>query len=134
VPFLLRFILGCELKDSVKSMSNREKYEQLAQPVKPKETVSDYGYVDDDCSEAAATDSSTEPESHILNSELCDSVREAVQQLPEKERTVIHALYYQNKGMKEIARDLHCSCQFAYKTRRNAYARLHKILKDTVQA
>ena len=132
VPFLLRCIIQRDLKDAVRVLGTKEQHEQLARPAKPKETVTDDGYTDDGCSEAADTDNSAEPETHILNSELCDSVREAVQQLPERERTVIHALYYQNKDMKEIAQDLHCSFQFVYKTRRSAYTHLRKMLKETV--
>jgi RNA polymerase sigma factor (sigma-70 family) len=134
VPFLLRCVIRRDLRDSVCKLDAKEQHEQLARPVQPQETATDDAYADNACNEAVSTDASAEPEARYLNNELCDSVREAVRQLPETEKTVIHALYYQNKDMKEIARDLHCSFQYAYKTRRNAYARLHKMLKGTVQA
>ena len=132
VPFLLRCVIRRDLMDSVRNLDKQEQYEQLARPMKPKETAMKDDYTDDDCNEAATTDNSTEPETNFLNNELCDIVREAVQQLPETERAVIQALFYQDKGMKEIAQDLHCSFQYAYKTRHNAYMHLHKMLKETV--
>ena len=134
VPFLIRYALNCGLKDCIRSMEKREEHEQLAKPVHAKGALADDDYIDNDCSEAAATDKTTEPETHCLNSEFCDLVREAIRQLPEDEMTVIHGCYYQNKGMKEIAQDLHCTFQNVYKTRRRAYTHLHKMLKKTVYA
>lgn len=134
VPFFLRFVLECELKDCLKNMKLREKFEQLAKQVNPKDSSMEEDYTDNDSNEAPSADKADEPETHYLNSELCDMVREAIQQLPENEKTVIHAFYYQHKGMKEIAQDMNCTYQNAYVTRRNAYTRLRKILKKTVYA
>ena len=134
VPYLLCCVIRRGLKDSVRNLDIKDQYEQLASPVKPKDSPMEEDYMDNDANELVSTDNSTEPETCFLNNELCDIVREAVQQLPETERAVIHALYYQDKGMKEIARDLNCSFQFAYKTRRNAYTHLHKMLNEIVNA
>ena len=134
VPFLIRHVLKCGLTDCIRSMEVREEHEQLAIAVKLTNTYEDDAYTENDCYESYVADTRTEPETHCLNSELCDMVREAVQQLPEDERTVIQGFYYQNKGMKEIAQELNCTFQNAYKTRRSAYTHLKKLLKKTVYA
>ena len=96
--------------------------------------MADDDYLDNDCSEAPSDDHTTEPEVCCLKSELCDMVRDAIRQLPEDEKIVINGFYFQHKGMKEIAQDLQCSFQYAYKTRNKAYTHLHKLLKKTVYA
>ena len=134
VPFLLRYVLKCEMKDYIRHMDVLEEHEQLAITVKAKGALPEYDYNENDCNEAAATDKTTEPETYCLNNELCIVVREAVQQLPENEKTIINGFYFQHKGMKEIAQELHCTFQNAYKMRNKAYTRLHKILKNTMYA
>ncbi|MBQ3366674.1 MAG: sigma-70 family RNA polymerase sigma factor [Acidaminococcaceae bacterium] len=134
VPYFLRCVLRRDLKDCIRHMNIQEQYEQLAKPAKSKIAPDDEEYTANECDKAVSTDTTTEPEAHILNNELCNEVREAIRQLPKDEKTVIHGFYYQHKGMKEIAGDLHCSFQNAYKTRNRAYSHLHKILKKTVYA
>lgn len=134
VPYLLQSVLRRDIEDCIRHMDYQEKHEQLARPVHAKGAVADDDYTDNDCSEAPSTDHTTEPETHCLKSELCDKVRDAIQQLPEDEKTVIHDFYYQHKGMKEIAKDLQCSFQNAYKTRNRAYTHLHTMLKKTLYA
>ena len=134
VPYLLRSIIRRDLCDSIRNLNTQEKFEQLAGPEQPEGSgpVEERNHAG--CGVPSAMDGSAEPETHCMRNELCETVREAVHLLPESEKAIICGLYYHHKNIKEIAKDLRCSCQYVYKTRRNAYARLHKMLKETVQA
>ena len=92
-------------------------------------------YEDDRFSDKALTDGNAlNPEHICLRKDLRSEVRKAVQQLPEKERTMIQALYFQNKPMKEITQNLNCTFQNAYDKRKKSFKRLKKILEPCVYA
>ncbi len=130
VPYLLRYILKCALTDCVRDLRRREQFEQLAGPEKPDGAAAGDDFINNAYNAVAAAEDFSEQETYCLNKELSEKVRKAVQQLPENERTVIRGIYFQDKRMKEIAREMHCTFQNAYATRRKAYTHLHKILKN----
>lgn len=132
ISFLLLHIIRCALLDSIRNIDARRQFEQLAGPDSQEDCATGNDYDDSYYNKAAAGDNTTEPEAHYLKNDLRNKVREAIKQLPDNERTIICALYFQHKTMKEIAQSLNCTFQNAYKTRRKAYAHLHKILKRTM--
>lgn len=132
IPFLLLSVIRCALLDSIRNMDVRQQYEQLARSDSQEDYATGSDCNDSYYNKAAAEDNTTEPEAHYLKSDLRHKVREAIKQLPDNEKNIICALYFQHKTMKEIAQSLHCTFQNAYKTRQKAYAHLHKILKKTM--
>lgn len=133
VPYLLHYIIDCELTTAIRKIQRREEKEQPPLPKRndgSAETYTDAGGLDD----TAAPDKAADPEENCMKSEMCAKVREAVLMLPENEKHLIHALFFQHKGMKEIAQELHCTFQNAYVMRKKAFTHLQKLLEPCVNA
>ena len=128
IPFYLKKTLRNALFYCIRQQENRLSHEQ---PAADFTEAGKDGDVDEGNGiiETVADDKATSPEEQYEHTELRCRVRDAVSQLPEEEKHMIHGLYFQNKGMKEIAEELHCTYQNAYVMRRKAYKHLHKLLE-----
>jgi len=130
--FLLKRILRMALIDHIRRLEFKALHEKPLGDFKEMVTET---FEDDRFSDKALTDGNAlNPEHICLRKDLRSEVRKAVQQLPEKERTMIHALYFQNKPMKEITQNLNCTFQNAYDKRKKSFKRLQKILEPCVYA
>ena len=130
VPFFLRRVIRCELLDSIRVLDTRLRHEQPGVSVKPEGPAAGEGCMQ--VHDSGAADSRTEPEARYLEKDLRREVRRAMSQLSEKHRTVIDGLFFRQKGMKEIAREMHCTPQNVRVIRINAIARLRRLLKPVM--
>lgn len=131
VPFLLKAVLRKALLYCIRQQDARAEHEQPAE-YRKKDSASEEDETSNNLIEREATDSAEEPESKCLRNAFRMAVRNAVGQLPKEEREMIHALYFQHKSMKEIAQELDCTFQFAYKTRHKAFQHLQVLLENCV--
>ena len=80
--------------------------------------------------QAPVPDPDADPEQALLQEDLREEVRNAMNKLDPKESAVIHSYYFQRKSIGEISRDLHCSPQYIRRLRRAALARLRELLEE----
>lgn len=130
VPFLLRDVLRKALIYCIRQQDARAEHEQPTAYNNGSDSEEDE--TDNSLIKKEATDSAEEPENKYLHNAFRIAVRNAVGQLPKEEKEMIHALYFQHKGMKEIAQELDCTFQFAYKTRHKAFRHLQELLGNCV--
>ena len=133
VPFLLRSVLRKTLLCCIRRQDFRAEHEQPA-TYTTTDTATEEDEPGNSRIEREATDSAEEPESKCLRKAFRMAVRNAVGQLPKEEKEMIHALYFQHKSMKEVAKDLDCTFQFAYQTRRKAFQHLQVLLGNCVSS
>ena len=131
VPYLLRRVIRCELLDGIRVMDTRLRHEQPGKPGKP-EKLSAAEDGSGSSADSGADGGGSEPELRCLKQELRREVRKAMEQLPERHRTVIDGLFFRQKATKEIAREMRCSPQNVRVIRTNAMARLRRLLKPVL--
>ena len=132
VPYLLKHVICCELINSLRNMSAREKHEQPGYPGRDGDTDPYADDADTLLKNTPADDGESEPELRCLHNELSREVREAIGQLSKKHQTVNNGLFYQQKSMKESAKEMNCSPENVRIIRLNALARLHQLLEPLV--
>ncbi len=74
------------------------------------------------------TDSTDEPENHALLKELYCDIVEAFHQLPPAEQAALQELFFRQKKVTALAKELHCSRQYVAKLRDKALRRLRDML------
>ncbi|MBQ5343820.1 MAG: sigma-70 family RNA polymerase sigma factor [Acidaminococcaceae bacterium] len=130
VPYLLKCAFRRELVDAI----HRQDYKKLHEQPEIATGETDDGEADNGSrfTETTAIATTASPEEEYEHAELRSAIHTALQQLPYEEMHVIRALFYEHKGMKEIAKELHCTFQGAYKKRRRAFLHLQKMLDPCV--
>jgi RNA polymerase sigma factor FliA len=73
----------------------------------------------------------TSPIGRVLHQEQTEIVRRAMDQLPERYRTVLHAYYYQELSLESIGKRLNLSKSWVSRLHAKALSRLHEILKQS---
>jgi RNA polymerase sigma factor for flagellar operon FliA len=74
------------------------------------------------------------PEDQTARAELSRTLREAVRQLPERERILIERHYYRGEAFDAIARDIGISKSWASRLHAQAVQALAKALKDSARS
>jgi RNA polymerase sigma factor for flagellar operon FliA len=93
--------------------------------------VSSYLLSLDSVREERIAEASTSPVGQVLHQEETEIVRKAMEQLPERYRTVLHAYYYQELSLESIGKRLNLSKSWVSRLHAKALSRLHEILKQS---
>lgn len=73
-------------------------------------------------------DSSGEPESKLLQQELNQSVRNAMNSLISSEYNVLYGMYFEQKSVSALAREMQCTRQNVWRLYKNGLRHLRKYL------
>ena len=123
MPQLLKRILTNELRDALRKIKVRNKFEQFEE----------YGhsdvYEEPSLLESCVADEAEEPENRLLENERFREVHAALHHLNENEQTVIRSYFFQRKNTVEIAREMNCTSQNVGYIKRTALLRLGRILE-----
>lgn len=127
VPRLLKRIMRCEILDTIRGQTNRERFEQpdasLMGCAAGEETS---------LAELLAADSCQEPDARTLQQELRNEMQTAIQRLTSKEQQVIRSLYFYQKSATETAQDMQCTARNVRWLRKNALGRLRAMVARRV--
>ncbi|HEX4167448.1 MAG TPA: sigma-70 family RNA polymerase sigma factor [Bryobacteraceae bacterium] len=77
-----------------------------------------------------APETEMSPISQVLHREEAETVRRALDQIPERYRTVLYAYYYQELSFESIGRRLHLSRSWVSRLHAKALSMLHGSLKN----
>jgi RNA polymerase sigma factor for flagellar operon FliA len=83
--------------------------------------------------EMADEDPSIDPDSRAQDTLVRRMLHEAVEQLPDRERTIVHLYYMQSRSLKSIGRALGISESRASQLRHRAIRRLRTVLNQELQ-
>jgi hypothetical protein len=70
------------------------------------------------------------PMGQVLHQEEAETVRQALEQLPERYRTILYAYYYQDLSLESIGRRLKLSKSWVSRLHAKALSMLHGILRN----
>ena len=125
IPLLLWRYVRCELLNAVRKQNTRRKHEL------PETFICENGEgTGSPLAQKPDPDLAVNPEQLLLQEELREEARNAVNRLEPGERAVIRAYYFQGKSIGEISRQLRCSPQYIRRLRRTALVRLRDLLEE----
>jgi len=78
----------------------------------------------------ADPDAAPTPDGPMLRREQQTQVRSALQQLPERERTILMAFYFEERSLDDVARELGLSISWASRLHHKGLDRLRELLAD----
>ena len=131
IPILLKSIIRNALlypSEKAEVRSRREKRVTASQRDSEKDTGGADGM------EMFPAKRKEEPEAKLLAKELHNATEEAMQQLLPNEQNVIRAMFFHNKTMGAIAKELQCTRQNVEQMRDRALRRLPSCWKDSISA
>lgn len=125
LPNLLKRIMHNQILAQLRNQKVRKKHEVYSE-----ETEDTDGAETAQCSIANyPAKRKEEPEAKLLSKELQNATAEAMQQLPPCEQAAIRALFFQNKTVAAIAKELQCTRQNVEKLRVRALRRLRRFFE-----
>lgn len=126
IRFLFRRTLRNALLNAVNKAKIRNRYE--VHSIQSEDFERETGDDSVDAIDYIPANSADEPENHALLKELYRGIVDAFHQLPPAEQAALQDLFFRQKKMTALAKDLHCSRQYVAKLRDKALRRLHDML------
>ena len=130
IPAMLKKAMKYDLMNQVAKLAMLREHEMQPPGGKADEEEEDGDFMDS----LPAADSRGDPEQQFLQGERSREIRKCLEYLAPKEKYVITGLFFRQRSIKELARELHCKTAAVSRAKYKALQKLRKIFKKKLVA